>query len=264
VLTRALSRSRGRPMDWEMVLRRPLMLVLSLLAPASALVVVAPPRAALAQSQAYDDDGGGTYGDGAYDDPYDETGAYDADQDAPGDMTATIPVVPATPTPIASPGPTPIAPVQTLPTVAITKTIAGRTARMRTDGKAAIPRGAPRRVQEVIAAANRIIGKPYLWGGGHAKLVDRGYDCSGSVSYALIGAQLLGSPLVSGSLAHWGTGGAGRWISIYANKGHVYMEVAGLRLDTSPWGDVTHRMGVRWRPLIGKRSGFATRHPAGL
>jgi hypothetical protein len=151
-----------------------------------------------------------------------------------------------------------------LPTIAVTHTIAGRVARLRTDGKAAIPRGAPKRVQQVIAAANRIIGKPYKWGGGHARLVDSGYDCSGAVSYALIRAGLLGSPLVSGSLAHWSAGGAGRWVSVYANKGHVYMEVAGLRLDTSPVGDATRRMGVRWRPLIGRRAGFAGRHPLGL
>jgi len=123
---------------------------------------------------------------------------------------------------------------------------------------------APRTVQEIIATANRIIGKPYKWGGGHARLVDHGYDCSGAVSYALIGARLLGSPLVSGSLARWSAAGSGHWVSVYANKGHVSMEVAGLRLDTSPVGDFTHRMGVRWRPVIGRRSGFSTRHPAGL
>src|SRR3954452_25461219 len=104
---------------------------------------------------------------------------------------------------------------------------------LRTDGKAAIPRGAPARVRAMIAAANQIVGKPYKWGGGHAKLVDSGYDCSGTVSYALIGSGVLVGPMVSGQFATWSTAGAGRWVTVYANKGHVYLEVAGLRLDTS-------------------------------
>src|SRR4051794_12367522 len=140
----------------------------------------------------------------------------------------------------------------------------GSTARVRTDGRAAIPRGAPRSVRAIIAAANQIIGKPYKWGGGHARLVDRGYDCSGSVSYALIGAGVLPSPLVSGSFARWGANGTGRWTAIYANRGHVYLEVAGLRLDPSPVGDPGGRSGVRWRPAIGRRPGFRVRHVAGL
>jgi hypothetical protein len=144
------------------------------------------------------------------------------------------------------------------------KTIAGTVALVRADGKAAIPRGAPKRVRQLIAAANQIVGKPYKWGGGHRLLVDRGYDCSGTVSYALIRTGLLRSPLVSGALARWGSGGAGRWISVFANRGHVYLEVAGLRLDTSSVGDRGGRSGVRWRPVIGRRGGFAERHPAGL
>ena len=145
-----------------------------------------------------------------------------------------------------------------------TAQVPGTKARLRTDGRAAIPRGAPRRVRTVIAALNRIVGRPYKWGGGHARLVDSGYDCSGSVSYGLIGAGLLRAPQVSGTLARYGRRGAGRHITVYANRGHVYMEVAGLRLDTSPVGDPTGRRGVRWRPPIGGRRGFAVRHPAGL
>jgi hypothetical protein len=147
-----------------------------------------------------------------------------------------------------------------------TPTVAGRQAMLRTNGKAAIPRGAPRRVRAIIAAANQIAGKPYKWGGGHARLDDRGYDCSGTVSYALIrsGAGLLASPMVSGSFARWGAAGAGNWVTVYANKGHVYMEVAGLRLDTSAAGDWGGKKGVRWRPVIGKRRGFKVRHPLGL
>jgi cell wall-associated NlpC family hydrolase len=259
-------------MDWEMVLRRrPLLLALLALAAVLAAgpggALTAPP--AHAQQAAYDPGQGG-YGDdpasGETTSGYGDGGATGYDDGSaggtlPGDMPATIQLPATTPAPAPM---TPTVPGSTLPTVPITRTIAGRVARMRTDGKAAIPRGAPKVVQEIIAAANRIIGKPYKWGGGHARLIDSGYDCSGAVSYALIRAQLLGSPLVSGSLAHWSAAGGGRWVSVYANKGHVYMEVAGLRLDTSPVGDVTHRMGVRWRPPIGRRAGFSTRHPAGL
>jgi hypothetical protein len=142
--------------------------------------------------------------------------------------------------------------------------VKGRVARLRTDGRAAIPRSAPKRVKRVLAAANLIIGRPYKWGGGHGRLFDTGYDCSGAVGYALIRAGLLNTSMVSGTFARWAVGGAGRWISIHANKGHVYMEVAGLRLDTSAVGDPTGAKGVRWRPVIGRRMGFHTRHIKGL
>ena len=182
----------------------------------------------------------------------------------PGPASAPVSPVPVAPVPIPVPVPAPIpAPVPAVPLVT-TPTVAGRVARLRTDGRAAIPRGAPPSVRRVIAAANQIVGKPYKWGGGHASVVDGGYDCSGSVSYALIRAGLLPAPLVSGSFARWGSAGAGRWTAIYANAGHVYLEVAGLRLDTSAVGDPAGRPGVRWRPLIGRRPGFHTRHVTGL
>ena len=95
--------------------------------------------------------------------------------------------------------------VPSFPPLVTTGTVPGRTARLRTDGKAAIPRGAPLRVRAIIAAANKIIGRRYKWGGGHARLVDSGYDCSGSVSFALIRSGELGAPLVSGSFARWGS-----------------------------------------------------------
>ena len=135
---------------------------------------------------------------------------------------------------------------------------------IRRNGLAAIPRSAPARVKAILTAANQIIGKPYKWGGGHGRLFDSGYDCSGSVSYALIRSGLLGYPMVSGTLAHWGAKGKGSYVTIYANKSHVYMEVAGLRLDTSSVGDRGGKSGVRWRPPIGKRFGFAVRHISGL
>jgi hypothetical protein len=144
-------------------------------------------------------------------------------------------------------------------------TVSGRKAQLRRNGKAAIPRGAPKRVRAIIAAANKIVGKPYKWGGGHAKIADRGYDCSGAVSFALIRTGQLRSPLTSGGFARWGGRGRGRWVTIYANRNHVYMEVAGLRFDTSAVADPGGgRKGARWRPAIGKRKGFKVRRPAGL
>jgi hypothetical protein len=143
-------------------------------------------------------------------------------------------------------------------------TVGGKQAMLRTTGKAAIPRGAPARVRAIIRAANAIVGKPYKWGGGHGRLADSGYDCSGTVSYALIRSNLLSYPMVSGTFARWGKSGKGKYVTIYANRGHVYMEVAGLRLDTSAVGDYRGKSGVRWRPLIGKRVGFAVRHIGGL
>lgn len=150
-----------------------------------------------------------------------------------------------------------------LPAVTSTS-VTGRVARMRADGRAAIPRGAPKRVRSLIAQYNRIVGKRYKWGGGHARLVDSGYDCSGAVGYGLIRGGLLGGTMVSGSFARWGAAGAGRWVTVYAHKAHVYVEIAGLRLDTSPAGDRSGRRGVHWRPAIGQRRGFKARHPVGL
>jgi hypothetical protein len=168
-----------------------------------------------------------------------------------------------TPLPPTSPV-LPVAPVVPEIPLVTTPTVSGALAMMRTDGKAAIPRAAPKAVRAIIAAANQIIGRPYKWGGGHAKLDDRGYDCSGAVSYALIRSGLLAGPMVSGTFARWGDAGAGRWTAIYANAGHVYLEVAGLRLDTSAVGDPVGRGGVRWRPAIGRRRGFHARHVLGL
>ena len=95
------------------------------------------------------------------------------------------------------------------------------------------PKSAPARVKAVIAAANRIRTKPYICGGGHASWWDRGYDCSGSVSYALHGGEFLESPLPSGPMESWGLDGEGRWITVYANAGHAYAVIAGFRWDTS-------------------------------
>jgi len=129
------------------------------------------------------------------------------------------------------------------------------------DGRTAVaPAAAPQEVKDAIAAANRIAGRPYRYGGGHGRWEDRGYDCSGAVSYALHGAGLLARPLASGNLASWGRAGRGEWITVYANGGHAFAVIAGLRFDTSGRGG----SGPRWRPEPRSGRGYAARHPRGL
>ena len=128
------------------------------------------------------------------------------------------------------------------------------------DGLAVAPAGAPPQVQQIIAAGNEIASKPYKYGGGHGKWEDSGYDCSGSVSYALHGAGLLDEALPSGSFADWGDPGPGQWVTIYANGGHMYMVVAGLRFDTS--GRSNHNS--RWQTEQRSTAGYTVRHPPGL
>jgi cell wall-associated NlpC family hydrolase len=127
-------------------------------------------------------------------------------------------------------------------------------------GVATAPSGAPVAVRAAIAAANHLRHKPYVWGGGHASWRARGYDCSGAVSYVLHTAGLLSFPEVSGALAHWGVQGEGTWITVYANKGHAFMVIAGLRFDTSGPGE----SGPRWRSDARWYRGFHRRHAAGL
>jgi cell wall-associated NlpC family hydrolase len=129
-------------------------------------------------------------------------------------------------------------------------------------GRAVAPSNAPAAVKSVIAAANRIRTKPYVYGGGHARWWDRGYDCSGAVSYALHGASLITSPMPSGPMERWGVPGRGKWITVYANAGHAYAVIAGLRWDTA--GN-TSGTGPRWHTsLAAAASGrFVARHPAG-
>jgi cell wall-associated NlpC family hydrolase len=130
------------------------------------------------------------------------------------------------------------------------------------NGRAIAPEDAPNRVKRVIAAANRIRNKPYVYGGGHASFKDSGYDCSGSVSYALHGGGLLDAPLDSSSLvSDWGRPGEGSWISVYGNAGHAYMIVAGLRFDTS----MTPGNGPGWSKSLESTPGkFAVRHIGSL
>ena len=129
-----------------------------------------------------------------------------------------------------------------------------------TGGMVQPPPGAPAAVAEVIAAGNAIATRPYIWGGGHASFQADGYDCSGSVSYALAAAGLVSAPMVSGDFESWGEPGPGRWITVYANAGHVWMEVAGWRFDTVALAED----GTRWAQGGGEFSGFVERHPAGL
>jgi len=136
----------------------------------------------------------------------------------------------------------------------------GAVGRVLPDGRGVAPQDAPQIVRDVIRAGNVIAKTPYLWGGGHGSWSASGYDCSGSVSFALAGAGLLDSPLTSGLLARWGTPGPGRWITIYANGGHVFMEVAGLRFDT---GGI-RGSGTRWQTTGRSTGGFVARHPEGL
>jgi len=132
-------------------------------------------------------------------------------------------------------------------------------------GKATVPPGAPYAVARAIKAANKIHRRTYIWGGGHRSFKAKGYDCSGAVSYVLHAARLLSFPLVSGQLASWGTPGYGTWITVFANRVHTYMYVAGLRFDTSPRGEwVDQGRGPRWRYTLRSGAGFAVRHYAGL
>jgi hypothetical protein len=141
------------------------------------------------------------------------------------------------------------------------------------NGLAIPPASAPTRVKNAIAAANRIVGKPYVYGGGHKpysriwRKLDRGYDCSGTVSHALYGGHFVKSPLDSGSFMSWGERGVGHWITVYTNPGHAYVVIAGLRLDTSTGGRVAEADmagdGPRWRNLGRPSRGFVARHPAG-
>ncbi len=134
-------------------------------------------------------------------------------------------------------------------------------ATLNADGTATAPDSAPQAVKDLIAAGNEIFDKPYRYGGGHGKYKDSGYDCSGSVSYALHGAGLLGRSLDSSGFESWGSAGPGAWITVYANPGHVDLVVAGLRFDTS---GASSRGGSRWTDQLRSQSGDVGRHPAGL
>lgn len=142
-----------------------------------------------------------------------------------------------------------------------TSTVPGAKAKIVDGGQAVAPAGAPRKVQKVIAAANKIEDKPYIYGGGHGNFNDKGYDCSGAVSYALHGGGLLNTPLDSTGLGKYGDRGTGSWITIYGAPSHAYMVVAGLRFDTS----MTAGNGPGWsKTMRSTEESYSVRHPAGL
>ncbi len=136
----------------------------------------------------------------------------------------------------------------------------GDTAQIGPDGLAIAPASAPDPVKAIIAAGNQIASKPYVYGGGHGKWNDSGYDCSGSVSYALHGAGLLDQALASGDFESWGDAGPGQWVTIYAKASHAYMVVAGIRFDTSG----RTKNNTRWQSDMRSSSGYVARHPTGL
>ncbi|HWI73330.1 MAG TPA: hypothetical protein VNT55_15345 [Baekduia sp.] len=134
------------------------------------------------------------------------------------------------------------------------------------NGLAIIPDTAPRKLVALMHAANDVARKPYVYGGGHGRVAgeiwtDSAYDCSGSVSYALASAGYLDGPETSGTLMKFGKPGPGKWVTIYANAGHTFMVVAGLRFDTSG----RQNTGTRWQPADARSyAGFTVRHPVGL
>jgi hypothetical protein len=134
------------------------------------------------------------------------------------------------------------------------------TAGMLVEGVVAPPENAPAAVKAAIAAANQIHTRPYIWGGGHGRWWSPGYDCSGAVSYALHGAGLITTPMDSGEMMGWGVPGKGRWITIYANAGHAFAVIDGVRWDTA--GD-SQGTGPRWHPEMVSTAGYVARHPAG-
>ncbi len=144
--------------------------------------------------------------------------------------------------------------------------VAGNRAKLMRNGLAAAPANAPKRVQRMIWAANKIQNKPYVYGGGHGTFPkDSGYDCSGMVSYALYYGKILdGDPRDAVGFYTWGRGGKGRWATVYANGSHAFMVIAGLRLDTSRMGDTNGESGPRWRKTLRDTSPFRMRHWRGL
>jgi cell wall-associated NlpC family hydrolase len=146
-------------------------------------------------------------------------------------------------------------------TTAPTAAPASGKATLSANGTAVAPASAPAEVRSVIAAANRIVGKPYKYGGGHARWEDTGYDCSGSESYALHGGGFVKAPLTSSGYESWGRAGKGAWITSYANSGHSYLVVAGLRFDTGWHGGGN---GPRWSTEMRPSDGYVVRHPAGF
>ena len=142
--------------------------------------------------------------------------------------------------------------------------IRGKKAHIYSVGQAAAPKKAPVAVKRAIWAANQLCSKPYRYGGGHKSFDDRGYDCSGTVSYVLGAAGLISSPMSSTEFRRYGKRGRGKWITIYARDGHTFAVIAGLRLDTTPYDNYTGHWAPRWQTTDRPPRGFEARHPVGL
>ena len=142
-------------------------------------------------------------------------------------------------------------------------TVSGSRARLHR-GRAAAPESAPLAVRRAIWAANQLCSKPYRYGGGHHSFHDTGYDCSGTISYALGGAGLIKTPMSSDEFRVFGQRGHGKWITIYARPGHSFAVIAGLRLDTTPFITGRETWKPAWQPTPRAPAGFDARHPVGL
>ena len=176
---------------------------------------------------------------------------------------------PAAPAPATAPAPAP-APTPPPPTGGAAyggvfqPTVPGVVAQI-VNGIAYAPDQAPDQVKQAVWSANQIVGMPYRLGGGHRLgFTDHGYDCSGTVSFAMHGAGLLARPRDSSSFLRYGAAGRGQWITVYTNPGHAFAVIAGLRLDTSAAGDPAGGSGPRWRPNLRSTRGYRARHPIGL
>jgi hypothetical protein len=185
--------------------------------------------------------------------------------DTPSPRTAPGAIDPKTGLPAASAGSngsyTPPSPAERKRVYTATHPVGGVDSALLLNRTALAPPSAPDPIRQMISAANQIVGQPYRWGGGHGSFQSKGYDCSGAVSYALAGAGLLRTPITSGQFMSYGIPGPGHWLTIYANSGHVYAVIAGLRWDTV--GDA-RGSGPRWHPFDAYPQGFTARHLPGL
>jgi hypothetical protein len=179
---------------------------------------------------------------------------------APAAAFAEAPTGGAAYTPPPPPPPDP----STVPLGLPHPTVPGTQAVLLPDGTAAAPADAPAQVQNAVWAANTIQTLPYVYGGGHRSFISRvGYDCSGTVSFALNAAGLLKRPRDSSSFMRYGKRGKGQWFTVYTNPGHAYVVIAGLRLDTSSAGSGGGK-GPRWRAKGRPSVGYVVRHPRGF
>jgi hypothetical protein len=182
---------------------------------------------------------------------------------ADGVPTTTSP----SPTPIGNGGSggTGIGAPPSAPSTPAQPTVPGAKAKV-IKGVAYAPSFAPMQVKKAIWAGNQIRRKPYVDGGGHGVWKDFGYDCSGSVSYVLHAAGLLKTSMDSSEFESWGKRGNGQWITVYTNPAHAFVQIAGIRFDTSAEDDPRPPpgSGPRWRPVMHRAPGFQSRHPASL